>query len=90
MRRRGTSSSDRAEGAPCVVFFYDTYIDYNDPSLGLRIVRLFGERNGIEVIVPSQVSSGLPALIEGDPDRGRGTLSSTSRTSPRWQPRGFP
>jgi FAD/FMN-containing dehydrogenase/Fe-S oxidoreductase len=53
-----------------VAFFYDTYLNYNDPELGMRIVRLF-EKNGLKVIVPDQRSSGMPAIIEGAPERGR-------------------
>ena len=53
-----------------VVFFYDTYLNYNDPQLGMGIVKLF-EKNGLNVIVPHQKSSGMPAIIEGDPDKGR-------------------
>lgn len=53
-----------------VVFFYDTYLNYNDPNLGMRIVRMF-EKNGLQVIVPEQKSSGMPAIIEGDPAKGR-------------------
>jgi FAD/FMN-containing dehydrogenase/Fe-S oxidoreductase len=53
-----------------IVFFYDTYLNYNDPELGMRIVRLF-EKNGFEVIVPNQKSSGMPAIVEGAPDKGR-------------------
>ncbi len=53
-----------------VAFFYDTYLNYNDPELGLRIVRLF-EKNKLTVIVPEQKSSGMPAIIEGAPDKGK-------------------
>ena len=53
-----------------VVFFYDTYINYNNPSLGMDIVNIF-ERNQYHTIVPIQKSSGLPALVEGAPDIGK-------------------
>jgi FAD/FMN-containing dehydrogenase/Fe-S oxidoreductase len=53
-----------------VTFFYDTYLNYNAPELGMRIVRLF-EKNGLKVIVPRQKSSGMPAIIEGAPQKGR-------------------
>ena len=53
-----------------VVFFCDTYIRYVNPMLGMRIVKML-ERNGYGVIFPPQMSSGLPALLEGAPDVGK-------------------
>jgi FAD/FMN-containing dehydrogenase/Fe-S oxidoreductase len=55
-----------------VAFFCDTYIRYVNPMLGMRIVKML-ERNGYRVIFPSQMSSGLPALLEGAPDVGKET-----------------
>lgn len=60
----------RAEGDKSVVFFYDTYINYNDPELGMAIVKIL-ELNGFRVVVPPQLSSGLPAINEGAPSVGR-------------------
>jgi FAD/FMN-containing dehydrogenase/Fe-S oxidoreductase len=53
-----------------VAFFADTYIRYSNPLLGIRIVKML-QRNEYEVIFPEQMSSGLPALLEGAPDTGR-------------------
>jgi FAD/FMN-containing dehydrogenase/Fe-S oxidoreductase len=53
-----------------VVFFCDTYIRYVDPMLGIRIARML-ERNRYGVVFPPQLSSGLPALLEGAPETGR-------------------
>ncbi|MFQ5941260.1 MAG: FAD-binding and (Fe-S)-binding domain-containing protein [Nitrososphaerales archaeon] len=53
-----------------VVFFCDTYVQYVDPELGMVIVKML-ERNGYNVVFPPQVSSGLPALLEGAPDVGK-------------------
>ncbi|RMF30960.1 MAG: hypothetical protein D6752_03120, partial [Candidatus Nitrosothermus koennekii] len=53
-----------------VIFFYDTYINYNDPYLGLRIADILA-KNGYGLIIPKQLSSGLPALLEGAIDKGR-------------------
>jgi FAD/FMN-containing dehydrogenase/Fe-S oxidoreductase len=55
-----------------VVFFYDTYVNYNAPELGIKIVQILA-RNGYRTIVPEQMSSGLPALMEGNPEIGRRT-----------------
>jgi len=53
-----------------VVFFHDAYINYNNPELGMTIVKIL-EKNGYRTIVPPQKSSGLPALTEGAPDVAR-------------------
>lgn len=52
------------------VFFYDTYLNYNNPELGIAIVKIL-EKSGVKTIVPTQKSSGLPALVEGAPEIGR-------------------
>lgn len=52
------------------VFFYDTYINYNNPDMGMALVYIL-EKNGIRTIVPPQKSSGLPAITEGAPEIGR-------------------
>jgi Fe-S oxidoreductase len=72
-----TTLDSRANPTPGVlnpsknaVFFYDTYINYNDPGLGMRIVRMLGE-NGIATTVPPQKSSGMPAIVEGAPNIGK-------------------
>jgi Fe-S oxidoreductase len=61
-----------AEKDERAAFFCDTYIRYVNPMLGMRIVKML-ERNGYSVIFPSQMSSGLPALLEGAPDVGKET-----------------
>ncbi|MGH9877498.1 MAG: FAD-linked oxidase C-terminal domain-containing protein, partial [Nitrososphaerales archaeon] len=53
-----------------VAFFCDTYIRYVDPMLGIRLVKML-QKNGYDVVFPEQMSSGLPALLEGAPDVGR-------------------
>ncbi|MEM1991319.1 MAG: FAD-linked oxidase C-terminal domain-containing protein [Nitrososphaerota archaeon] len=64
------SKTHNTNGNKRVVFFYDTYINYNDPELGIAIVKIL-ELNGFQVIVPPQLSSGLPAINEGAPSIGR-------------------
>ncbi|MCS7141945.1 MAG: FAD-binding protein [Candidatus Nitrosocaldus sp.] len=53
-----------------VVFFADTYIRYIDPMLGLKIVKMLNI-NGYRVEFPEQLSSGLPAMLEGALDTAR-------------------
>ncbi len=48
-----------------VVFFYDTFIEYNSPHIGIAAVRVL-ESAGIEVILPEgKVDSGRPAVSKG-------------------------
>ncbi|MEM2909520.1 MAG: FAD-linked oxidase C-terminal domain-containing protein [Nitrososphaerota archaeon] len=64
------SKTHQANDGRRAVFFYDTYINYNDPELGMAIVKIL-ELNGFRVLVPPQLSSGLPAINEGAPSIGR-------------------
>ena len=67
---RASGNASEISNDSSVVFFYDTYLNYNNPGLGIRIVRML-ERNGLRVIVPPQKSSGMPNILEGDPDGAR-------------------
>ncbi len=53
-----------------VVLFADTYIRYINPILGLKMIKVLN-LNGYRVEYPKQLSSGLPALLEGAVDKGR-------------------
>ncbi|MEM2856623.1 MAG: FAD-linked oxidase C-terminal domain-containing protein [Candidatus Nitrosocaldaceae archaeon] len=53
-----------------IVFFYDTYINYNNPYLGLKIAKIL-EKHGYGMHLPKQLSSGLPALLEGAIEKGK-------------------
>ena len=64
------ASAEKLHPSKNAVFFYDTYINYNNPELGMRIVRMLAE-NEIITIVPPQKSSGMPAIVEGAPDIGK-------------------
>jgi len=57
-----------------VVFFYDTYINYHNPRIGILIVKLL-ERNGFNVIVPPQKSSGISAIFEGSTNIAKKIIS---------------
>ncbi len=56
-----------------LIFFYDTYINYNDPYLGVRIAKILA-RNGYGLIIPRQLSSGLPALLDGAIEQGKSII----------------
>lgn len=72
-----------------VAFFCDTYIRYVDPMLGMRIVKML-ERNGYNVIFPSQMSSGLPALLEGAPDVGKEIAQYNVKNLYQYASKGIP
>lgn len=72
-----------------VVFFCDTYIRYVDSVLGMRIVKML-QRNGYGVIFPPQMSSGLPALLEGAPDVGKEIAEYNVRNLYAYASKGIP
>ncbi|MFQ6135548.1 MAG: FAD-linked oxidase C-terminal domain-containing protein, partial [Nitrososphaerales archaeon] len=72
-----------------LVFFYDTYINYNDPDLGISIVKIL-EKNGYNVLIPLQKSSGLPAILEGSPDMGRKMAEYNVTNLAPYAEKGFP
>jgi FAD/FMN-containing dehydrogenase/Fe-S oxidoreductase len=49
---------------PLVAYFSDLFANYNDPELGLAVVRIL-EAHGYEVVVPEQRSSGIPEMLYG-------------------------
>ncbi len=72
-----------------VAFFCDTYIRYVDPMLGIRIVKIL-QKNGYDVIFPEQMSSGLPALLEGAPDVGRNIAEYNVKNLYQYTSKGIP
>jgi Fe-S oxidoreductase len=57
----------RSLGKPIdkVAYFVDTYANYNDHELGFAVLDVL-RHNNIEVILPSQRPSPLPAIVYGD------------------------
>lgn len=53
-----------------VVYFTDSYANYNDPALAKTVVRLL-EGLGYQVIVPPQKESGMPAIEYGLLEKAR-------------------
>ncbi len=49
---------------PLVAYFCDLFANYNDPELGLAVVRVL-EAHGFEVVIPEQRSSGIPEMLYG-------------------------
>lgn len=88
--KRHESDKGRINGDErSIALFYDTYLNHNNPNLGMRIVRLF-EKNGVRVIVPPQKSSGLPAILEGAPAIGREIARSNIANLTPYVRRGIP
>ncbi len=57
-----------------VVYFIDTYANYNDHELGFAVVDVL-RHNNIEVILPKQRPAPLPAIVYGDVKTARRDLS---------------
>lgn len=54
-----------------VVFFHDTYLEYNYPHIGQAVVKIF-EKAGLDLIVLNEkVDSGRPAFSKGLLDKAR-------------------
>lgn len=48
-----------------VAYFVDTYANFNDHELGFAVLDVL-RHNGVEVILPDQRPSPLPAIVYGD------------------------
>jgi len=65
------SRSERSKKNRQVVFFYDTYLEYNYPHIGQAVVRIF-EKAGVDLIVLNEkVDSGRPAFSKGMLEKAR-------------------
>ena len=53
-----------------VAYFVDLYAEYNYPQIGMAVTDVL-ERNGIEVVMPPQRSSGMPYFSYGLIDQAR-------------------
>ena len=53
-----------------IVYFVDSYANYNDPAVGKMVVALL-EHLGYEVFLPPQKESGMPAVEYGMLDKAR-------------------
>ncbi len=65
------SRSERSQKNQQVVFFYDTYLEYNYPHIGQAVVKIF-EKAGVDLIVLNEkVDSGRPAFSKGMLEKAR-------------------
>jgi Fe-S oxidoreductase len=57
-----------------IVYFVDTYANYNDHELGFAVLEVL-RHNDIEVILPKQRPAPLPAIVYGNVKRARRDLA---------------
>ena len=55
-----------------VVYFVDTYANYNDPEIGISTVKIL-EKNNVKVEVPPQKGSAMPLVLYGYLDDAKKT-----------------
>jgi glycerol-3-phosphate dehydrogenase subunit C len=59
-----------AQARRTVAYFYGCWVNYNERRLGEQVVAIL-ERNGIDVIVPTQQCCGIPAVVNANMDLAR-------------------
>jgi len=72
-KSRGGRVGHIPEGADperSIVLFHDTFLNYNEPEIGIGAVRLF-ESGGWEVFLPDKKCCGRPMISKGLLDRAR-------------------
>jgi len=57
-----------------VAYFVDTYVNYNDHSLGFDVLEIL-RHNKVDVILPKQLPAPLPAIIYGDVKTAKADLN---------------
>jgi FAD/FMN-containing dehydrogenase/Fe-S oxidoreductase len=61
-----------------IVYFVDTYANYNDHELGFAVLEVL-RHNDIEVILPKQRPVPLPAIVYGNTKRARRDLAYSAK-----------
>jgi Fe-S oxidoreductase len=72
-----------------IVYFVDSYANFNDPSLGKKVFKLL-DYLGYQVIVPPQKESGMPALEYGLLEKARHLAEYNIRQLTRFAKAGIP
>ncbi|MBN1816280.1 MAG: anaerobic glycerol-3-phosphate dehydrogenase subunit C [Sedimentisphaerales bacterium] len=57
-----------------VLYFVDSYANWNDHELGFAVLKVLGH-NGIDVVLPDQRPAPLPAMVYGDLKTARADLA---------------
>jgi Fe-S oxidoreductase len=85
------SSPDTALGPGArpllAAYFHDLFAGYNDPELGLAVIRML-RAHGIEVVLPEQRSSGIPEMLYGYAYAARDTAAYNVGSMLPWTKRG--
>src|SRR4029077_1826846 len=69
-RRKSQNGNSRSQGSGKVVFFHDTFINYNYPEIGKATVQLL-EAAGYEVHISERKCCGRPMISKGLPEAAR-------------------
>ncbi len=88
-KRDGKTSVEELRTADAVVLFTTCSVNFNDPAIGRSAVAVL-EKNGIEVVVPSQKCCGMPFLDCGDLDSARENRRSNLSSLMPFVLRGIP
>ena len=83
----GPEANRGAIRPPLAAYFYDLYAGYNDPDLGLSVLRLL-RAHGVEVVLPEQRASGIPEMLYGYADAARETAKFNVEAVLPWVKRG--
>jgi FAD/FMN-containing dehydrogenase/Fe-S oxidoreductase len=59
------TQTEGSNGSRQVVFFYDTYLEYNYPHIGKAVVKIFKKAGTDLIVLPEKVDSGRPAYSKG-------------------------
>ncbi|MHB8482209.1 MAG: anaerobic glycerol-3-phosphate dehydrogenase subunit C [Nitrospiria bacterium] len=71
-----------------VVLFYTCFVNYNDPEIGKAAVDVL-EKNGFEVLAPSQQCCGMPFFDTGEIDKVLSKGTSNLEEMAKWVEQGF-
>ncbi len=63
---------------PAAAYFYDLYANYNDPRLAALLVQLL-RVHGVNVVIPPQVSAGIPEMLYGFAEDASGLIRQNLR-----------
>ncbi len=72
-----------------VVYYVDSYANFNNPSLGMKVFALL-DHLGYEILVPPQKESGMPAIEYGLLDKARSLARYNVRNLAPYAKNGIP
>ena len=72
---------------PLAAYFSDLFAEYNEPEIGLAVMRIL-RAHGIEVVLPEQRASGIPEMLYGYVDAARKAAEFNVSAALTWIERG--